>query len=140
MSVVTVIGAVMAGCEAAWAVAQAGIPVTLYEMKPQKYSPAHHSPGMAELVRELKGSGYGIYLLSNASIRQHEYWPRIPASRFFDGTLISADHHVIKPQPEIYRLCLERFGLKAEECIFVDDMAHNVEGAVFCGVCGSKLQ
>jgi len=47
---VTVIGAGMAGCEAAWAVAQAGIPVTLCEMKPQKMSPAHHSPDFAELV------------------------------------------------------------------------------------------
>ena len=62
--------------------------------------------GMYELVEELKGLGYGIYLLSNASVRQHDYWPRIPASRFFDGKLISADVHVIKPQPEIYRLCL----------------------------------
>ena len=32
--------------------------------------------GMAELVEELKEKGYGIYLLSNASVRQHEYWPR----------------------------------------------------------------
>ena len=51
--------------------------------------------GMYELVEELKGLGYGIYLLSNASVRQHDYWPRIPASRFFDGKLISADVHVI---------------------------------------------
>ncbi|MBR5372583.1 MAG: methylenetetrahydrofolate--tRNA-(uracil(54)-C(5))-methyltransferase (FADH(2)-oxidizing) TrmFO [Oscillospiraceae bacterium] len=50
MSRVTVIGAGMAGCEAAWAIAQAGIPVTLCEMKPQKMSPAHHSPDFAELV------------------------------------------------------------------------------------------
>ena len=94
-------------------------------------------PGMYELVEELKENGYGIYLLSNASRRQHEYWPRIEASRFFDGTLISADEHVMKPQPEIYRLCMERFGLKAEECFFIDDMAHNVEGAIFCGLSGA---
>lgn len=47
---VHVIGAGMAGCEAAWAVAQAGIPVVLHEMKPERYSPAHHSPDFAELV------------------------------------------------------------------------------------------
>lgn len=94
-------------------------------------------PGMYELVEELKGKGYGIYLLSNASRRQHAYWPRIKESRFFDGTLISADEYVMKPQPEIYRLCLQRFGLKAEECFFVDDMAHNVEGAIFCGLSGA---
>lgn len=93
--------------------------------------------GMYELVEELKEKGYGIYLLSNASVRQHAYWLRIPASRFFDGTLISADEHVMKPQPEIYRLCLQRFGLKAEESFFIDDMAHNIEGALFCGLSGA---
>ncbi len=50
MSAVTVVGAGMAGCEAAWAAAQAGLSVTLYEMKPVKFSPAHHSPDFAELV------------------------------------------------------------------------------------------
>lgn len=93
--------------------------------------------GMYELVAELKELGYGIYLLSNASVRQHDYWPRIPASRFFDGKLISADVKVIKPQPEIYHLCLEKFGLKAEECYFIDDAPANIEGALCCGIAGS---
>lgn len=92
--------------------------------------------GMYELVEELKGNGYGIYLLSNASLRQHDYWPRVPVSRFFDGTLISADEKVVKPQPEIYRLALERFSLRAEECLFVDDAPANVEGALYCGIPG----
>ncbi len=47
---VRVIGAGLAGCEAAWQAANAGTFVELYEMKPQKYSPAHHSPSFAELV------------------------------------------------------------------------------------------
>ena len=47
---VTVIGAGLAGCECAWQLAQRGIEVTLWEMKPQKMTPAHHSPGFAELV------------------------------------------------------------------------------------------
>jgi len=93
--------------------------------------------GMLELVEELKRNGYGIYLLSNASVRQHEYWPRIAASRFFDGTLFSADVHVVKPQPEIYQLCLEKFGIKAEESFFIDDVGANIEGAVFCGLQGA---
>lgn len=45
-----VIGAGLAGCEAAWQLAKAGIPVTLYEMKPKKFSPAHSMEGFAELV------------------------------------------------------------------------------------------
>lgn len=47
---VTVIGAGMAGCEAAWVLANNGFAVTLYEMKPHRFSPAHHSPDFAELV------------------------------------------------------------------------------------------
>lgn len=93
-------------------------------------------PGMEELAAELKSLGYGVYLLSNASYRQHEYWPRVPASRYFDGTLISADEKLVKPQPEIYRLLCERFSLKAEECFFIDDAINNVEGAFFCGMPG----
>ncbi len=45
-----IIGAGLAGCEAAWQLAQAGHDVVLYEMKPVRFSPAHHSEGLAELV------------------------------------------------------------------------------------------
>ena len=45
-----VVGAGLAGCEAAWQLARRGFPVRLIEMKPLKYSPAHHYPGFAELV------------------------------------------------------------------------------------------
>ena len=47
---VHVIGAGLAGCEAAFQIASRGVPVRLYEMKPKKYSPAHSYPGFAELV------------------------------------------------------------------------------------------
>jgi methylenetetrahydrofolate--tRNA-(uracil-5-)-methyltransferase len=50
LKTVTIIGAGLAGCEAAWQAAKRGIAVTLHEMKPEKFSPAHHMPGLAELV------------------------------------------------------------------------------------------
>ena len=50
MEQVTVLGAGLAGSEAAWQLAKRGIPVRLVEMKPEKSSPAHHTPWMAELV------------------------------------------------------------------------------------------
>ena len=93
--------------------------------------------GMYELVEDLKNAGYGIYLLSNASVRQHEYWPRIPAHVFFDGTIISADEGVMKPDAEYFLRALNRFHLKAAECFFVDDVAANVEGAAYCGIPGA---
>ena len=47
---IKIYGAGLAGCEAAWQAARLGVKVQLYEMKPQKYTPAHHSEGFAELV------------------------------------------------------------------------------------------
>lgn len=92
--------------------------------------------GVEELIAELKEKGYNIYLLSNASYRQHEYWPRVPAARYFDGILVSADVHLIKPQPEIYRLFWDRFSLEPEQCVFIDDVPINIEGAYFAGMDG----
>lgn len=92
--------------------------------------------GMHELVQELKQAGYGIYLLSNASVRQHEYWPRVPGSELFDGTFISADEGIMKPHPDYYLRAMDRFGLTPEECVFIDDVPANVEGAMTCGIHG----
>ena len=50
MKKATVIGAGLAGCEAAWQLASRGISVTLIDMKPERFTPAHHSAGFAELV------------------------------------------------------------------------------------------
>ncbi|NJD37890.1 MAG: methylenetetrahydrofolate--tRNA-(uracil(54)-C(5))-methyltransferase (FADH(2)-oxidizing) TrmFO [Geobacter sp.] len=63
MTQVTIIGAGLAGCEAAWAAAERGVTVRLYEMKPHRYSPAHQSEALAELVcsNSLRGAD-----LSNA--------------------------------------------------------------------------
>ena len=93
--------------------------------------------GMYELIRELKTKGYQVLLLSNASVRQHEYWPRIPASELFDGKLISSDVHLVKPQPEIYRLLCDTFHVLPEECFFIDDSPINIEGAYEVGIQGS---
>ena len=59
MHQLTIIGGGLAGCEAAWQAAQHGIEVTLQEMKPLRYSPAHELPGLAELVcsNSLRGTG-----------------------------------------------------------------------------------
>lgn len=92
--------------------------------------------GMEELIGELKGRGYGIFLLSNASTRQHEYWPRIPASKHFDGTLISADVKMVKPEPRIYECLFKTFSLKPEECFFIDDRAENIRAAEALGMRG----
>lgn len=94
-------------------------------------------PGMAELIARLKAMGYGIYLLSNASRQLPRYFPRIPGSQYFDGRIVSADWLLLKPQKEIYEKLYEVYGLKPEECFFIDDQPANVEGAYCTGMEGA---
>lgn len=92
--------------------------------------------GSEKLVKELKENGYNIYLLSNASLNQKNYWNDIPASKYFDGTVVSSYINLVKPQPEIFKHLLEKFNLKPDECVFLDDSTLNVEGAVYSGLHG----
>ena len=92
--------------------------------------------GIYPLIEELKGLGYSIYLLSNASCRQPDYWQRVPAAKFFDGTLISYSVKLIKPMPEIYEKFFETFGLRREECFFIDDSPANIEAGLYVGMPG----
>lgn len=100
-------------------------------------APLSPVPGMAELIRELKALGCGIYLLSNATSTLHEYFPRLPGSECFDGMIVSADVKLLKPQHEIYEALFETFGLKAEECFFIDDNPLNIDGCYSVGMPGT---
>ena len=93
--------------------------------------------GMEELMAELKGLGFHLYLLSNANRRLREYLPRIPGSRYLDGIVVSAEELLLKPQAEIYRVLYDRYYLNPEECYFIDDSPLNVEGALCTGMRGS---
>lgn len=92
--------------------------------------------GMAELIAELKGMGYNIYLLSNAASTLNVYFHRLPGAEHFSGRIVSADEKLLKPQHEIYELLYSRFSLRPEECIFVDDSPANIDGAQCTGMDG----
>lgn len=98
--------------------------------------PIRPMEGMEALVRELKDKGYTLYLLSNASRRQHAYWPRVPGQDCFAGTVISADLGIIKPDAAIYEALYKKFSLKPEECLFIDDSPYNIEGGIRTGMDG----
>ena len=94
-------------------------------------------PGMEELVTDLKNQGYRLYLCSNASLRMLDcYQDTIPGIRLFDGVLFSAEVKCVKPQKEMYGHLFRRFGLKPEECFFVDDLPANIQAARECGMDG----
>ena len=91
--------------------------------------------GMEALVRELKGRGFGIYLCSNASLRLLQCFRQvIPAIDCFDGVLFSAEVKCMKPQAEMYRHLYQRFGLRPETCLFIDDLPANAAGAQATGM------
>ncbi len=87
-----------------------------------------------EFCKLVKEQGYGIYVLSNAAESFYEYFARQFDLDFFDGIVISADVHITKPDVRIYEHLLEKYNLKAEECLFIDDRADNVEGARKAGM------
>lgn len=93
--------------------------------------------GMEELLAELKELGYGLYLLSNATVRQPEYFGKLGFNRYLDGGVVSAFFKVLKPQKEIFDVLLRKYDLRAEECFFVDDYGANVESARFFGMPGA---
>ena len=93
-------------------------------------------PGIEDLVQDLKKAGYRIYLLSNTCSGFHTFRKRIPALQWFDGIFASADWHLVKPEPEIYRTFFSHFGLVPGECLFIDGFPLNIEAAARQGMAG----
>ena len=94
-------------------------------------------PGMEELVRDYKQRGYGVWGLTNWSA---ETLPLVrddyPVFKLLDGYVVSGQEKVVKPDARLYRILLERYGLKAEECVFIDDNPANTAGAEAVGIRG----
>ena len=94
-------------------------------------------PGMKEWICELKNAGYKVYGLSNWS---HETFPMVKdkyeAFSMMDGIVMSGQELIAKPDLRIYKILLERYGLKAEECVFIDDRKENIEAGEQVGIRG----
>lgn len=90
-----------------------------------------------DLMLEVKAAGYPVYGLSNWS---HETFPRLmhryPFLPQLDDYLLSGIAGVAKPDEEIFRIFLHRIGRSAEECVFIDDAAINIEAARRLGFTG----
>ena len=64
-----------------------------------------------QLVRDLKAAGYKLYVLSNMSREFIDFLRRFPVYGLFDGEVVSCEEHTVKPEPRIYEILLERYGL-----------------------------
>jgi 2-haloacid dehalogenase len=83
-----------------------------------------------EIAHKLRSAGWQLYLLSNFST---EMFPLMQKhynfAQLFDDMIISGEHKIIKPDPAIYQLTLNRIKREAQECLFIDDSFPNIEAA-----------
>lgn len=91
---------------------------------------------MDKVIDDLLQKGYRLYILTNCGTRFHDFSYKIPCYDRFSGVLVSAEEHMLKPNAEIYERLCAKFDLRPEECLFVDDLPQNVEGAKAVGMAG----
>lgn len=86
--------------------------------------------GTVEILRELHQNGWKCAALTNFSPEKLALVrPRFAFFDWFDTMIVSGEVGLVKPDPAIYRLTLERLGCQAGECVFIDDSLPNVETA-----------
>lgn len=89
------------------------------------------------IARELKDRAVPLYALTNWS---HETFPsqrrRFAFMDWFAGIVVSGEEKVIKPDPRIFGILLERYGLRADEAVFIDDNPRNAQAASALGIHG----
>ncbi|MEI3529255.1 MAG: HAD family phosphatase [Alistipes sp.] len=89
------------------------------------------------LVGELKRAGYRLYVLSNMSREFIDFLRRADVYALFDGEVVSCEEGTVKPEPRIYRILLDRYGLDPVQTLFIDDRAANIAAAREAGIDGS---
>lgn len=103
----------------------------------QRLALAGLQPGMGELLRELDASGVRLWGLTNFTTKYvraaHELFPELNLLR---DTVVSSEEGILKPDPEIYRRAIARFGVDPAATLFVDDKPANVEAARGLGLNG----
>ncbi|HEY6916738.1 MAG TPA: HAD family phosphatase [Allosphingosinicella sp.] len=93
-------------------------------------------PGVHEIVAALDARGVPLFAITNFSA---DFWTPFRAReeaffRRFKSIVVSGEEKLMKPDPAIYFLALDRFGLKAQDALFIDDRIINVEGAEAVGM------
>lgn len=103
----------------------------LHEQWPRWMAPI---PGADTFTIRAREAGLRLYLLSNAgtrfpeALKERDFYPR------FHGAMVSAHEKICKPDRRIYERLCERFDLLPRECLFVDDLDENVDGAIKAGM------
>ncbi len=97
-------------------------------------------PGSLELVERLDAAGVPLFAITNFG---HEFWegfrPTQPIFDRFRDVVVSGTEKLMKPDPAIYRLAIERFGIDPAGAFFIDDVAANVAAAESVGIAGHQF-
>ena len=94
---------------------------------------AIYEDSMTSLVTRARAAGIRTGLLSNSWGNEYD---RTDWHEMFDAVVISGEVGMRKPEPGIFELVVDRMGLLADECVFIDDMAHNIVAAEQTGLVG----
>ena len=90
--------------------------------------------GTVEILAELRTSGVRLLALTNWSA---ETWPigraRFPFLAWFEAVIVSGAEQLVKPDPGIFRILVDRHGLDPATTVFIDDLPRNVEAAAALG-------
>ncbi len=103
------------------------------------FEPLEPIPGMAEFAEENKKQGREIFLLTNAPDTVRKYVHIVPGIEYFDGIVVSSEIKMEKPHANIYNYVCDKYGLLPEECLFIDDIQENVDGAEAVGMHGYRF-
>ena len=95
---------------------------------------------MQELVQKLKAHGYCVYYLSNIPEDVLDLLMNRDMKGLFDGGVASCEVHINKPDHRIYKALLEKYHLKAQESVFIDDRLDNVQAAFRLGFAGIQMK
>lgn len=95
-------------------------------------------PYTKEWIRSMKEAGYRVYILSNYGSWAYQQTKEkaLDFVEEVDGAIFSYQVKMVKPDAEIFHALLDKYGLKAEESVFLDDLPANVEGAKAVGIRG----
>ena len=97
-------------------------------------------PAIWKLVHQLKEAGYHLYILSNYPellFKKHTEYADFMDD--MEGMVVSYMLHVGKPNRLVYQTLCDRYGLNKEECLFFDDRAENVQGAIDFGMRAKRV-
>jgi putative hydrolase of the HAD superfamily len=96
---------------------------------------------VVELAKQLKDKGYNIYVLSNMANATYNFFKGHAFFKLCNGIIISAQEHIKKPDERIFNILLDRYNLKVEECLFIDDDDTNrsYETANKLGILGRRV-